>query len=145
MREFCPDRSVAWFWLGLALIFTPVSFYRFATDHDPRVAKAAFVMIGFCGLLIWRGLRVLRGDDVVSLSPESLEGPARHAGPFIYGARTTIALSCLARVHEVGWGVWCAESESGRRVCWTDAHDGHRDLLPLLTRRLMDFGKQGER
>lgn len=144
VREFCPDQSVAWFWLGLALIFTPISFYRLATDHDPRVAKAAIVMIGLCGLLGWRGLRVLNGHDVVSLSPESLEGSARRAGPFIYGARTTIALSCLERVHEAGSGVWCAESVSGRRVYWTDAYEGHRELLALLRRRPMNVGKQGK-
>lgn len=132
MREFGPARSLAWFWLVLALTFLPISLYRLATDDNPHVAEAAGVMIGLCVLLSWRGLRVLRGDDIVSLSRESLEGPARHAGPLIYGYRTRIALSDLARVHEVSWGVWCAESLSGRRLYWTDAHEGHHDLLLLL-------------
>lgn len=132
MREFGPARSSAWFWLGLALTFLPISLYRLATDDDPHIAKAAAVMIGLCVLLSWRGLRVLRGDDLVSLSHESLEGPARHAGPLICGSRIKIALSGLARIHEVGWGVWCAESRSGRRLYWTDAHEGHRELLVLL-------------
>lgn len=132
MREFSPAKSMAWSWLGLAFTCLPIAIFRLMTDDSLRVFQAATVMLGLCGLFSWRGLRVLRGDDTVSLSREGLEGPARHFGPILWGPRIRIALSGLDHFQEVGWGVWRAEGRRGQCLYWTDTHEGHNELLMLL-------------
>ncbi len=141
MREFDVARPVAWFWLGLASICLPTALFRLATGRDPQVAQAAVAMLVLCGLLGWRGLRTLRGDDALRLSNEGLEGATRHFGPLIFGPRTRICVGDLEQVYEVGWSVWCAEDGGGQRLYWTDTYEGHDELVALLGHGLGMSGK----
>lgn len=119
-------------WLVMALVCLPIALFRLATDGDPRVGQAAMIMVVLCGLLSWRAVRVLGGHDAVNLTSEALEGPTLHFGPWIFGARSKIALGDLAHVRQVGWSVWCAEGWAGQRLYWTDTYEGHDELVNLL-------------
>jgi hypothetical protein len=133
-----PEKSSAWLSIGLSVICVPIAAYRFATDGTPRVAQAVVVMLALCGLLVWRSVQALRGDQSVTWSIHGLEGPSGVFGALVGGAKVRLAWSRLTRIDQAGWGVWFVETRDGRRIYWTEAHEGHEDLLVRLSARLVD-------
>jgi predicted small integral membrane protein len=136
-RSIRPERSSAWLAIGLSIVCVPIAAYRFSTDGSPRVAQAAVIMLMLCGFLVWRSVQALRGAQSVTWSIRGLEGPGGAFGALVGGAKVSLAWSGLARVDHAGWGVWFVQALDGRRIYWTEAHEGHEDLLARLSARLV--------
>jgi hypothetical protein len=130
-----PMRSTAWLSIGLSFVCVPIAAYRFATDGSPRVAQAAVVMLMLCGFLVWRSVQALRGAQSVTWSVRGLKGPSGAFGALVGGAKVSLAWSEVARVDHTDWGIWFLEALDGRRVYWTEAHEGHKDLIERLSAR----------